>query len=92
MNDQEKIPSEVLASWASSLEPMNANEVVALHYHEQPEWLQILDGEMTFYSAGDQPHLLRKKGCLHIASGELHRVRVRPNGAHYKMWAPVPKT
>jgi hypothetical protein len=67
---------------------MGADEIAALHYHEQPECLQVVTGRMTFTSAGGKAYTLEKNAFFEILSGEVHQVTAGPDGAQYKMWTP----
>ncbi len=90
MKTYSAMKSELVDNWPSSVEPHAAADQVALHYHEVEEWLEVLDGEITFSSAGGQKHVIRKGEALNIPQGELHRVEVGPNGVQYRMWTPIP--
>jgi hypothetical protein len=67
---------------------MGTNEVATLHYHEQPEWLQVETGTMVFTSARGNAYILDKGASFEILSGEVHKVTAGPDGAQYKMWTP----
>jgi hypothetical protein len=54
------------------------------------EWLKILKGEVTFFSAGNrQKYPLSEGQALNIPQGEVHRVEIGSSGVTYRMWTPV---
>jgi hypothetical protein len=65
------------------------NERVEFHFHEVEEWLEVLEGDATFYSAGGRPFRVSKGKVLGIPQGEVHRVEIGPEGMWYRMWLPV---
>ncbi len=85
-------PDQLLARWVG--EDVTENHIdsggVGFHYHAMEEWLEVLTGELTFFSAGNRTsHRLGKGDVLHLALGEVHRVEVGSEGATYRRWTPV---
>jgi hypothetical protein len=62
---------------------------VDFHYHDVEEWLELLEGSITFFTARDQPYTLAAGQALNIQPGEVHRANIGPGGAMYRMWLPV---
>jgi hypothetical protein len=89
MERHSKMPVESVDGWVMK-EMTERPGAVALHYHPMAEWLDVVDGEMTFFSAGDRggEHMVRGK-ALYIPLGEVHRVEIGDGGATYRMWTPV---
>jgi hypothetical protein len=58
-------------------------------YHAVEEWLEVRDGTITFYSAGDKPYEVFAPNALNVEPGEVHRAGIGPLGVAYRMWLPV---
>ena len=81
--------------WAELLVEHQAGEGAPFHYHEVEEWLRVVEGQVTFFSAGELVGRPTQQICvtgdvLRIPQGEVHRVEVGPAGVKYWMWTPVP--
>ena len=75
--------------WPSKPVSHPAGERVGLHYHDVEEWLQVLEGDMTFFTAGGTPSRVVKGDAFRILPGEVHSVEIGPAGVTYKMWTTV---
>ena len=64
-------------------------ETVDFHYHDVEEWLEVLEGTITFFSACEQPYAPAVGEALNIQPGEVHRVELGPEKVKYRMWLPV---
>ncbi len=76
-------------NWTSSIERHLGNEQIAFHYHDIDEWLQIVSGQISFFSAGEQEYRLGAGQVLQILRGEVHRVEIGPDGVEYQIWLPA---
>ena len=89
MRKYQSMPDQVVACWVDE-DVHEKSGTVNFHYHNVEEWLEILKGEMTFFSAADRHEFPLGEGqALHIPQGEVHRVEIGPGGVTYRMWTPV---
>jgi hypothetical protein len=84
-----KMPHELVDGWPSSIQRHDGGEQFALHYHDVEEWLEVLEREICFVSAGGHEYPLVKGEALRIPQGEAHRVQVGSGGVEYRMWLSV---
>jgi hypothetical protein len=84
------MPRQIVDGWISSTERRRAGDKVEFHYHKVEEWLEVLTGDMSFFTLGQQQYHCRVGQVLNIPRGEVHRVEVGTNGVEYQMWLPVP--
>jgi cupin domain len=90
MRSYPTIPGHVVDGWRSQdVRHVPGSEPVAFHYHDVDEWLQVLEGTITFFTAGERPYALGASDALSIPTGEVHRAEIGPGGAMYLMWLPV---
>jgi hypothetical protein len=59
------------------------------HYHDVEEWLEVREGTITFYTAGEKAYELTPSNALNIQPGEVHRAEIGPQGVAYRIWLPV---
>jgi hypothetical protein len=59
---------------------------VDFHFHDAEEWLEVLHGEISFFTAGGVKYPLVRGEALKIPQGEVHRVEIAPEGVTYQMW------
>ena len=84
------MPRELLGGWPSEdVHHPPGSEPVGFHYHDVEEWLEILEGTITFFTARERAHALAAGEALNIQPGEVHRVEIGPEGVKYRMWLPV---
>lgn len=83
------IPQPFTDDWAMSTVRHPSGAQFPFHYHDVEEWLQVLEGEIYFFSAGEQEYRLGVGQVLQISRGEVHRVEIGPTGVAYQMWTPV---
>src|SRR5262245_30031643 len=86
-----KMPHESVEGWPSEDISYPAGSApVEFHYHNVEEWLEVLEGAITFFTAADEPHYALAAGqALNIDPGEVHRVEIGKEGVKYRMWLPV---
>lgn len=89
MKTYQNIPDEIINNWTSGIERHAGKEQFAFHYNEVDEWLQVMSGKISFFSAGEQEYRLGASQILQIPRGEVHRVEIGPNGVEYQMWLPT---
>lgn len=84
------MPHDRVKGWPSEVVPHPPNsEHVDLHYHDVEEWLEVMEGTVTFFTAGGAtPHSLAAGNALNIDPGEVHRVKIGQKGVTYRMWLP----
>ncbi len=80
------MPRELVDGWATSIVSHAGGQPFDFHYHEVEEWLEVLEGDICFVSAGGVEYPLFQNQALNIPQGEVHQVRVGPNGVKYNMW------
>lgn len=80
------MPRELVDGWATSIVNHAGGQTFDFHYHEVEEWLEVLEGDICFVSAGGVEYPLFQTQALNIPQGEVHQVRVGPNGVKYNMW------
>jgi hypothetical protein len=83
------MPRQLVDGWAKRTVTHPAGEQIAFHYHEVDEWLEVLTGEISFFSVGGRGCRLGDGEALWIPRGEVHRVEIGAGGAEYRMWLPV---
>jgi quercetin dioxygenase-like cupin family protein len=83
------MPRELVDGWVTRSVRHAGGEQVAWHYHGVEEWLEVLEGDVCFVSAGGDEYPLSAGEALHIPQGEVHRVRIGPSGVAYQMWLPA---
>lgn len=85
------VPQNVRGTPGWPMRPMShrAGPPVHDHYHDVEEWLQVQEGEMTFFTAGGTPCKLAKGDALRILPGEVHHVEIGPADVRYSMWTTV---
>jgi hypothetical protein len=81
--------NEDVEGWISRNVAHTADQKIDFHFHELEEWVEVLDGSITFRSAGEQPFHVDKGKVLRIPQGEVHRVEIGGNGVLYRMWLPA---
>jgi hypothetical protein len=92
MKKYQSLPEQLVASWVDE-DVHEKPGKVEFHYHTVEEWLKILKGEMTFFSAANKhKHPLGEGQTLHIPQGEVHRVEIGSAGVTYRMWTPLEAT
>jgi hypothetical protein len=74
--------------------PLPGGQHVGYHYHDVEEWLEVLEGEISFFPVGELESAvvacaLVEGEVLKIPRGEIHRVEIGPHGVKYNMWVPV---
>lgn len=89
MKIHSNIPDEITNNWASNIERHAGKEHITFHYHDVEEWLQVVNGQISFFSAGEQEYRLSTGQILQIPRGEVHRVEIGPDGVEYWMWVPT---
>lgn len=89
MKIHSNIPDVITNNWTCSIERHVGKEMVAFHYHDVEEWLQVVRGQISFFSAGEKEYRLSVAQVLQIPRGEVHRVEISPNGVEYRMWVPT---
>lgn len=85
MKIHSNIPDVITKKWTSSIERHAEKEQVAFHYHDVEEWLQVVRGQISFFSAGEKEYRLSVAQVLQIPRGELHRVEIGEEGVEYRM-------
>jgi mannose-6-phosphate isomerase-like protein (cupin superfamily) len=89
MKKYQRMPDQLVVCWVDEDVGEEPGKV-DFHYHSVEEWLQILKGEMTFFSAGNRhKYPLGEGQALNIPQGEVHRVEIGSSGVTYRMWTPL---
>jgi quercetin dioxygenase-like cupin family protein len=78
-----------VAGWRSREVAHRPCQTVTFYFHEVEEWLEVLEGRVTFYTAGGRPFCIDPGQALRIPQGEVHRVEIGPDGVLYRMWLPA---
>lgn len=87
------MPGEVVDGWPSAdVHHPPGSGPVNFHFHNVDEWLEVLEGTITFFTACEHRYALVVGEALNIPPGEIHRVEIRPEGVKYRMWLPVDMT
>jgi mannose-6-phosphate isomerase-like protein (cupin superfamily) len=89
MQIYQNMPRKLVDGWPTEMVSHEAEKQFPFHYHEFEEWLEVMEGKITFFSAGRKPYELSKGEALYIPPGEVHRVQVGPEGVKYNMWWSV---
>lgn len=90
MKIYQNMPRELVDGWPSEdVHHPRGSEPVGFHYHGVEEWLEVLEGTITFFTARERPYALVVGEALNIQPGEVHRVEIGPEGVKYRMWLPV---
>jgi Cupin domain len=94
MEKNPPVPRQQL-NWVSELVEHRLGEDAPFHYHEVEEWLQVQEGKITFFPAGElmglgAPYPCVQGDVLRIPQGEVHRVEIGSAVVKYQMWTPVP--
>ena len=89
MNKYPSMPRQLVDGLPPRNVPHPAGEQVDFHYHDVEEWLEVLKGKISFFSAGELEYSLVEGEALKIPQGEIHRVAIGPEGVTYRMWVPV---
>lgn len=89
MNIYDNIASDLVDGWPTYVQDRAGGQQLAFHYHDVEEWLEVLEGEIYFVSAGEREYRPLKGQALHIPRGEVHGAQVGPDGVEYRMWMPV---
>lgn len=89
MNKYPSMPRQLVDRWRTSEPSHPPGQQVPFHYHDAEEWLEVLEGTISFFSAGEVEYPLVKGEALEIPQGEAHRVDIGPQGVRYQMWVPV---
>jgi hypothetical protein len=93
MNIHQGMPREMVDGWPSEdVHHPPGSDPVHFHYHDVEEWLEVLEGTITFFTARERPYSPAVGQALNIQPGEVHRVEIGPEGVKYKMWLPVDMT
>ena len=89
MKKYQSMPDQLVTCWVDEDVHEEPGKVY-FHYHSVEEWLKILKGEVTFFSAGNRhKYPLGEGQALNIPQGEVHRVEIGSSGVTYRMWTPV---
>jgi Cupin domain len=83
------LPVSILSGWASTNQTHSPRQNVDFHYHDVEEWLEVLRGEITFFTISGQQFRLTIGSVLQIPRGEVHRAEVGADGVEYQMLLPV---
>jgi hypothetical protein len=95
------VNQEDVEGWVSRNVAHPTGQKVNFHYHEVEEWVEVLNGSMVFYSAGElcpggkqslrgeQKFHVDKGKVLRIPQGEVHRVEIGQGGVLYRMLLPA---
>ena len=89
MEKRDAIPNDVATGWRSQEVSHDPDDRRPFHYHDVEEWLQVLRGDIRFFTEGEDEYPLRKDDVLRILPGEVHRAEIGPEGVTYRMWTPV---
>jgi hypothetical protein len=93
MKSYPNMPLQVVAGWPPpSTVPHPARHRADFHYHNLDEWLEVTQGDVTFFTLSGQEHEVVAGQALHIPRGEVHRVEVGSQGVTYQMWLPAAPT
>lgn len=90
MKTYSTMPNQVVHGLVSSMETLAAGFRADFHYHDLDEWLEVINGDITFLTLSDQPYQVGVGQALHIPRGEVHRVEVGSEGVEYQMWIRAP--
>jgi len=83
------LPTALLDGWTSREQTHPPLEQVGFHYHHAEEWLQVTQGEITFYSLSRQPWPLAAGSVFRIPRGEVHSAEIGAAGVTYRMYVPI---
>jgi hypothetical protein len=75
--------------WIKRVVAHPASQKVNFHFHEVEERLEVIEGNITFFSAGGHELEVDQGQMLRIPQGEVHRVEIGPQGVLYNMWLPA---
>lgn len=89
MNKYPSMPRQLVDRWRLSEPSHPPGQRVPFHYHNAEEWLEVLEGKISFFSAGEVEYRLVEGEALEIPQGEVHRVEIGPERVRYQMWVPV---
>ena len=96
MKIYQQMPHENVSGWQSPKDVRHAPGSEPFHYHEVEEWLEVLEGTITFFPAAldeppypTPPYSLVVGQALSLQPGEVHRAEIGPDGVRYRMWLPV---
>jgi len=89
MNIYTALPQPILHGWTVTLETHPPGQAVQFHYHDVPEWLEVVRGGITFFTLSNEPLALRAGAVLNISRGEVHRADVGASGVDYRMFLPI---
>jgi hypothetical protein len=90
MKVEAAIPREMRHTWIPSAERHPPGLRVGYHYHDAEEWLEVVQGEMTFITPGNQGYRVGVGEAFSVPGGEVHRVEIGLDGVQYQMWLPAP--
>jgi hypothetical protein len=86
------LPQALLKDWAATTETHPALQRVGFHYHDVDEWLEVMRGEITFFSISGQAWPLAVGNVFQIPRGEVHRADIGAGGVEYRMYLPLAMT
>jgi len=92
MKTYSTVPPAMVDGWTTRDSTHPPLEQVPFHFHDAEEWLEVLRGQMTFYSLSGQARTLAAASVLRIPRGEVHRAEIGPEGVSYRMYVPVDST
>ena len=83
------MPQPMVVGWVETIEHHPAAYTAELHYHDVEEWLEVIRGEIAFFTISGQGVKIMVGQALNIPRGEVHRVEVGKEGVEYRMWVPI---
>jgi hypothetical protein len=89
MKTYPQVPMSILEGWRSGEEVHPSGEQVAFHYHDLEEWLEVLEGRISFFDLAGRESRLAAGSVFMIPRGEVHRADIGPDGVRYRMLLPV---
>jgi Cupin domain len=83
------VPAGPVGGWRESPKELPGPQTIGPHYHDVEEWLTVVSGEITFFTLAAEPFRVDVGRSLHIPRGEVHHVKVGPQGVEYRMFVPI---
>jgi len=90
MKTYSSMRDQFVHGWDQTTESHLAGFRADFHYHDLDEWLEVVRGDITFFTLSGQAYRVGVGQALQIPRGEVHRVEVGPDVVDYRMWTPVP--